>query len=82
MNVVECRSSWSEQVSYLCALRDPSITQYLTSINNMIGCAVGLGSRKITRLPLARGADAVDFSKDPSGRTSELAWRENHVCPQ
>ncbi|KAL7909520.1 hypothetical protein GGI35DRAFT_479786 [Trichoderma velutinum] len=34
----------------------------------MAGCAVGLGPQKITRLPLARGLDAVDFSENPSGR--------------
>ncbi|PNP57809.1 hypothetical protein THARTR1_01967 [Trichoderma harzianum] len=35
----------------------------------MVGCAVGLGPQKITRLPLARDLDAVDFSENPSGRT-------------
>ncbi|KAF3071885.1 hypothetical protein CFAM422_005798 [Trichoderma lentiforme] len=35
----------------------------------MVRCVVGLGPQKITRLPLARGAEAVDFSENPSGRT-------------
>lgn len=54
-----------------CALRDLSLIQRLISLN-MVGCAVGLGPQKITGLPLARGADAVDFSENPGGRTSEL----------
>lgn len=80
MNVVieRCRSC-SEQVPCLCALRDPSIIQLLASINNMVGCAVGLGSQKITRLPLA---GAVDFSDNLSGRTGELTREKNHVRPQ
>ncbi|KAH0524983.1 hypothetical protein TsFJ059_007415 [Trichoderma semiorbis] len=35
----------------------------------MVRCVVGLGPQKITRLPLARGAEAVDFSENPSSRT-------------
>lgn len=61
-----------DQVSYLCALHDPSIIQHLISISKMVRCVVGLGPQKITRLPLARGAEAVDFSENPSGRTGEL----------